>query len=75
MTGRIIYAPRARQQLRNLEEWIAGAASQDVAQRYLAGVLDHIDAIAVFPLSGRSREDLRPGDPNDHVQGPYLDRL
>jgi toxin ParE1/3/4 len=61
MTGRTNYTPRARQQLRDLDEWIVAAASKDVAKDYLARVIDHIDAILVFPLAGRPRDDLRPG--------------
>jgi toxin ParE1/3/4 len=61
VTGRIVYTPEARQQLHSLDEWIAGAASKDVAQNYLARVVDHIEAILVFPLAGRPRDDLRQG--------------
>ncbi len=59
MTGRIVYTPEARQQLRSLDEWIVGAASKDVAQSYLTRVIDHIEAILAFPLAGRARDDLR----------------
>jgi toxin ParE1/3/4 len=61
VTGRINYTPRARQQLHDLDEWIVAAASKDVAQSYLARVIDHIEDILVFPLAGRPRDDLRPG--------------
>lgn len=61
MTGRIIYTPESRQQLRSLDEWIVGSASKDVAQSYVARVIDHIEAILVFPLAGRPRDDLREG--------------
>lgn len=61
MTGRIIYTPEARQQLRSLDDWIVGSASEDVAQNYLSRVIDHIEAILVFPLAGRPRDDLRQG--------------
>jgi toxin ParE1/3/4 len=61
MTGRIIYTPEARQQLRSLDEWIVGSASKDVAQSYVTRVIDHIEAILVFPRAGRPRDDLRQG--------------
>ena len=61
MTGRIIYSPQARQQLRNIDDWIVGSASPEVANQYLARVIDHIEAILVFPDAGQLHEDLRPG--------------
>jgi len=61
MTGRIHFTPEARQQLHELDEWISEKASTDVARRFVAAILDHIDGIVVFPLAGRSRDDIRPG--------------
>lgn len=61
VTGRIVYTPHARQQLRNLDDWIADSASRAAAQNYLTRVIQHIEAILVFPHAGRPRDDLRPG--------------
>ena len=61
MTGRIHYTPEAEQQLNQLDEWITEKASADTAQRFVSAILDHIDGILVFPLAGRSRDDVRPG--------------
>ena len=61
MTGRIHYTPEARQHLDELDDWIAGVASADVAQRFVSAVMAHIDGILVFPVAGTARDDVRPG--------------
>ncbi|MBA3781224.1 MAG: type II toxin-antitoxin system RelE/ParE family toxin [Nocardioides sp.] len=61
MTGRINYTPEAEQQLQDLDNWITQAASAEIAQQFVSAILDHIDAILVFPLAGRARDDVRPG--------------
>jgi len=61
MTGRIHYTPEAEQQLNSLDEWITENASADTARRFVTAILEHIDTILVFPLAGRSRDDVRPG--------------
>lgn len=61
MTGRINFTPEAERQLNELDDWITKAASADIARRFVAAVLDHIDGILVFPLAGRARDDVRPG--------------
>lgn len=61
MTGRINYTPEAQQQLNQLDDWITKAASAEIARRFVSAILDHIDGILMFPLSGRARDDVRPG--------------
>ncbi len=61
MTGRINYTPEAQQQLNALDDWITEKASRDVARQFVSAILDHVDAIVVFPLAGRARDDVRPG--------------
>lgn len=61
MTGRIHFTPEARQQLHQLDEWIAEKATPETARRFVSAILDHIDGILVFPLAGRARDDVRPG--------------
>ena len=46
MTGRIFLTPEAERQLNAIDDWIATAASADVARRLVASILDHIDGIA-----------------------------
>lgn len=61
MTGRINFTPEARQQLHHLDEWITDKASADIARRFISAIFEHIDGILLFPLAGRSRDDVRPG--------------
>lgn len=61
MTGRINFTPEARQQLHQLDEWIAEKATAETARQFVAAILDHIDGIPTFPLAGRARDDVRPG--------------
>jgi plasmid stabilization system protein ParE len=61
MTGRINYTPEAEQQLNELDDWIAQAASAKIAQRFLSALLDHVDGILLFPFAGRARDDVRSG--------------
>lgn len=61
MTGRINFTPEARQQLHQLDEWITKKASAEIARRFVSAILDRVDGILEFPLSGRGRDDVRPG--------------
>ncbi|HRV68199.1 MAG TPA: type II toxin-antitoxin system RelE/ParE family toxin [Marmoricola sp.] len=61
ITGRIIYSPRAVQQLDNLDEWISKAASPTVARQFVSAVIARIDSILVFPHAGAPRDEIRPG--------------
>lgn len=61
MTGQINYTPEARQQLDDLDEWIAKGAAPGVAQRFVGALMDHIEGILLFPRAGRGRGDIRPG--------------
>lgn len=61
MTGRIHYTPEAERQLNEIDDWIAKNATADIARRFVAAILEHIEGILVFPLAGRSRDDVRPG--------------
>lgn len=61
MTGRVNFTPEAERHLNELDDWITKATSADIAHRFVAAVLDHVDGILVFPLAGRARDDVRPG--------------
>lgn len=61
VTGLIHYTPEAEAQLNDLDDWISEAATPVVAQRFVRAVMDHIDAILIFPYAGRPRDDIRPG--------------
>ncbi len=61
MTGRVRLTPEAEQQLDDLDDWLTRVASADVAQGFVTSLLDHMESIAVLPLAGRDRGDVRPG--------------
>lgn len=57
----IALTPEARDHLDAIYDYIATAASPDVAQRFTDGILDHIDKLTDYPRRGTMRDDLRPG--------------
>lgn len=57
----IVLTPEARDHLDAIYDYIAAAASPDVAQRFTDGILDHIDKLTDYPRRGTMRDDLRPG--------------
>lgn len=61
MTYSIIFTPEARDQLENLYAYIATAADEDIAARFVNGILDHAATLDTFPERGTPRDDLRPG--------------
>lgn len=61
MTARIVFSARAVEQLDHLDTWITRAASPVIAQRFIGEILAYIDGIALFPLVGRPRDDVREG--------------
>lgn len=62
MTRRIVYSPRAREQLTDLYTWIADESGHpERAAGYVAAILDYCDGLVVFPYIGEARDDLRPG--------------
>jgi plasmid stabilization system protein ParE len=56
----IVLTPEARDHLDDLYDYIATAASPDIAQRFVEGILDHIDKLTSYPHRGTMRDDLRP---------------
>lgn len=57
----ITLTPEARDHLDAIYDYIAAAASPDIARRFTDGILDHIGKLADFPRRGTKRDDLRPG--------------
>lgn len=57
----IILTPEARDHLDAIYDYIAAAASPEIAQRFTDGILDHIGKLTDFPHRGTKRDDLRPG--------------
>lgn len=61
MTYRIVVTPEARDQLDAIYDYIAGAASPDIAFRFTEGIVDHLATLSEDPRIGTPRDDLRSG--------------
>lgn len=58
---RVVFAPEAEDQLDELYRYIARQATAEIAARYVDHVIDYCEGLAVYPLRGTAREDIRPG--------------
>ena len=61
MTRRLVLTRRAKAQIDNLYEYIAREASLEIADRYIAALIERIAGLTQFPHRGTRRDDLRPG--------------
>lgn len=61
MTYQVVFAPEAQEQLEALYHYIAAAASPAVAKRYTSAIVDYCEGLALSPLCGTRRDDIRPG--------------
>lgn len=61
MSYTVIFSPDAEEQLAALYNYIADAASPDIAARYTEAIVTHCESLNVFPVRGTAREDVRPG--------------
>ena len=61
MAHRIVVAPEARDQLDAIYDYIAEAASPDIAARFTDGIVDHLMVLGDNPRIGTPRDDIRPG--------------
>ena len=68
----MVYAPEASDQLEELFVYIAERNSPTVAERYTSAVVETCERLALFPLRGVSREDIRPGLRVTHHRGRTL---
>lgn len=57
----VVLTPEARDHLDAIYDYIAAAASPDIARRFTDGILDHIGKLTDYPQRGSERDDLRPG--------------
>ena len=65
----VVYAPEATDQLEELFLYIAERRSPAVAERYTSAVVETCEGLALFPLRGVPREDIRPGLRVTHHKG------
>jgi len=61
VTHTVYFTPEARDQLDELETYIAEARSPVVAARYIDSIVDYCENLRTFPQRGTRRDDLRPG--------------
>jgi len=61
MNYRIIFSPEAAKQLVALYNYIADAASPDIAARYTDAIVSYCEKLDTSPIRGLSRDDVRPG--------------
>ena len=61
MPHHVVLTPVARAQLTVIFDYVAVASSLDIARRFTAAILDHMESFADFPLRGTPRDDIRPG--------------
>lgn len=61
MTWAVVFSHKAREQLIALDEYIAAAASPEIADRYVGAIADFCLSLTTFPERGIPRDDIRPG--------------
>ena len=64
MSYRVVFSPEAGNQLAALHEYIADAASPEVAAGYTEAIICYCEGLHSFPLRGTPRDDVRPGLPD-----------
>jgi plasmid stabilization system protein ParE len=57
----VIFTPEAKDQLVSLYNFIAVAASPEVAERYTNAIVTYCESLHSFPLRGTCRDDVRVG--------------
>lgn len=65
----VVFAPEASDQLEALFLYIARQSSPKVAERYTEAVIATCEGLALFPLRGVARDDVRPGLRLTHHKG------
>jgi toxin ParE1/3/4 len=61
MTLDIFFSPEAEAQLLTLYDYIAAAASPDIAARYTEAIVSYCEGLSTFPHRGTMRDDVRCG--------------
>ena len=61
MAHEVVFRPTARDDLAEIEDWIAERSNQAIADSYGDRIIAACGALADFPRRGTAREDLRPG--------------
>ena len=69
MPYRVVFAPEASDQLEELFLYIDERSSLAIAESYTGAVVATCEGLALFPLRGVAREDIRPGLRLTHHKG------
>jgi toxin ParE1/3/4 len=69
MPYRVVFAPEAGNPLEALFHYIAERSSPLIAQRYVDAVVATCESLALFPLRGVARVDIRPDLRLTHHKG------
>ena len=56
----VVFAPEAEDSLLEIQEYISEHGSRALAQRYTDAIVTYCESLAIFPLRGTQREDVRP---------------
>ena len=70
---RVVFAPEAVDQLEALYRYVAEHASAAIASRFTDAIVAACESLALFPLRGVARVDIRPGlrlTHHDRLQPP-----
>jgi len=57
----VVFSPEALEQLESLYQYIADAASPEIAYRYTNAIVTYCEGLHSFPHRGTRRDDVRPG--------------
>jgi plasmid stabilization system protein ParE len=57
----VVFAPEAEAHLLQIFDYIAAAASPEIAADYTEAIVRHCESLQTFPMRGAQRDDIRPG--------------
>lgn len=58
---KVVFSPEARDDLLDLYDWIAEAATPDTALSYVERIEAFCRRLSLAPMRGHARDDIRPG--------------
>ena len=61
MSFRVVFSPEAEEQLTALYNYIADAASSEIADGYVEAIIQYCENLHTLPIRGTLRDDVRPG--------------
>jgi toxin ParE1/3/4 len=61
VSRQVRFAPQAERDLTELFDYIASAATPEIATRYVDELISYCESLATFPDAGTPRDDIRPG--------------